>query len=341
MMLQRSLRQNRFHPPARGWLACGLAVACLAAGWRAAPARADEPDSATRAGWQKMSELGQGFLVWESNRTGRWRIWRRDLNGENLRQVSPEEAGRDHRCPHLSPDGTRLVYLSFREGDNPGSDLVLRLMNADGSGDRVLIASARSHAGGDRAAVWFDDQRLAYMDHEGITQELDLKSGKSARLTAQGREKNGFLINATKTHATDYPTKFLPYDREKQSIVSRADLPGCEPYFTHDGRWGFWMAGAGGPINRIDLASEQSAPILNKDDPRMPKGRAYLYFPMVSRDGRMLTFGASPNQHDHDKSDYDIFVARLDPGKLEVIDRPVRYTFNAATDRYPDVYARP
>jgi hypothetical protein len=34
-------------------------------------------------------------------------------------------------------------------------------------------------------------------------------------------------------------------------------------------------------------------------------------------------------------------VARLDPGKLEVLDRPVRYTFDKATDRYPDVFARP
>lgn len=343
MFRDRLIGQNCLQPLDCGAMRQTIALVCMALCWRAAPLAADDPDAETRAAWRKLAELEQGFIVWESNRTGSWRLWRRDLDGKNLRQLSPEESGREHRCPHLSPDGTRLVYLSLPpEGENgpPSSAMALHLINADGSGDRVLVASARSHAGGDRAAVWFDNQRLEYVDDQGVTQELDLQSGKTTRLTANGRPKNGFLINAAKTHATDYPTTFLPYDRRKLSVVSRSTLPGCEPYFTHDGRWGFWMAGAGGPINRIELASEQTAAILNKDDPRMPKGRAYLYFPMVSRDGRFLTFGASPNQHDHDKSDYDIFVARLDPSALEVLDRPVRYSFDKGTDRYPDVFAR-
>jgi hypothetical protein len=325
-----------------------LLVFALAIAFRlcAAPLLADEPDVETQAGWKKLSESGTGLVVWESSRSGRWRIWRRDLDGANLRQLSPEEPSRDHLCSHISPDGTRLVYLSFPAGKQiheegkPADDVALHLIRVDGADDRVLIPSARSHSGGNRSAVWFDDQRLAYVDNRGITQELDLKSGKSAPLTAEGRKDHGVLINATKTHATEYPTVFLPYDPGKRSVVSRASLPGCEPYFTHDGRWGFWMGGAGGPINRFELATEQASPILNKNDPRMPKGRAYLYFPMVSRDGRFLAFGASPNQHDHSKSDYDIFVARLDPAKLELLDPPVRYTFDPATDRYPEVYVR-
>ena len=87
------------------------------AGWcPAGPSRAEEPDAKTREGWRKMSQLGSGFVVWESNRTGRWRLWRRELDGSGLRQISPEESGRDHYCPHLSPDGTRLVYLSYPAG---------------------------------------------------------------------------------------------------------------------------------------------------------------------------------------------------------------------------------
>jgi len=328
------------HPFVRFAVVFAVALCC------AAPAPADEPDDETRAAWQKMSEYGDGFVVWESSRSGRWRVWRRDLNGANLKQLSPEEQGRDHLCPHLSPDGTRLVYLSFPAGKEiyeegkPADDVALHLIRTDGAGDRVLVGSARKHSGGNRSAVWFDDQRLAYIDNQGVTQELDLNSSNSTPLTAEGKKEHGLLINAAKTHATEYPTAFLPYEREKLAVVSRANLPGCESYFTHDGRWGFWMGGAGGPINRFDLASEQPTAIIAKDDPRMPKGRAYLYFPMVSRDGRFLAFGASPNQHDHSKSDYDVFVARLDPGKLELLDRPVRYTFDKATDRYPDVFAR-
>jgi hypothetical protein len=70
----------------------------------------------------------------------------------------------------------------------------------------------------------------------------------------------------------------------------------------------------------------------------MPKDRSYLYFPMVSRDGRMFACAASPNQHDHFTADYDVFVARMDPEKLDVVGDPVRYSFHPGCDRFPDVF---
>src|SRR5262249_45760253 len=118
----------------------------------------------------------------------------------------------------------------------------------------------------------------------------------------------------------------------------QAALGGCEPYFTTDGVWGFWMGGAGGPINRIRLGTRQISPIINLHDSRMPADRAYLYFPMFSRCQRLFAFGASPDQHDHATSDYDIFVAQANPDTLEIIGNPVCYTFSKATDRYPDVF---
>jgi Tol biopolymer transport system component len=80
---------------------------------------ADDPDAESRAGWQKLSDYGTGIVVWESNRSGRWRIWRRGIDGSDYRQLTPEESGRDQFCPHLSPDGTRLVYLSCPAGQDP------------------------------------------------------------------------------------------------------------------------------------------------------------------------------------------------------------------------------
>jgi hypothetical protein len=59
---------------------------------------------------------------------------------------------------------------------------------------------------------------------------------------------------------------------------------------------------------------------------------------MISRDGRMFACGASPNQHDHFNSDYDIFVASLNPSTLEIIGEPVRYSFHPGCDRFPDVF---
>ena len=294
-----------------------------------------------------MSQLGSGFVVWESNRTGRWRLWRRELDGSGLRQISPEESGRDHFCPHLSPDGTRLVYLSYPAGSDtyqektPHGGVPLYLMRTDGSGNKRLTGSARAY-GEDRAAVWLDNDHLVYIDGEGFTRRMDVRNGKSSRITEKGHGdqsfSQGFLINVTQTHATTGDPTFSLYDASHARITGQSALGGCQPYFSHDGKWGFWMGGAGGPINRIDLKTRQVSPILKLNDPRMPKDRGYLYFPMVSRDGRMFACAASPNQHDHFTADYDIFVARMDPKTLEVLGTPVRYSFHPGCDRFPDVF---
>ena len=317
-----------------------LLVACLECH---APSRAEEPDTQTRAGWRDLAQSGSGFVVWESNRTGRWRIWRRELDGSNLRQISPEENGRDHFCPHLSPDGARLVYLSYPagahtyQGGTPNGGIWLYVMQADGSGNRRLTDAARAYFE-DRAAVWVDPDHFVFIDGQGFTRQMDLRSGQSVKLTTSGQPDHGFLVNATRTHATTGVPTFSLYDPSRSQVTGQNGLGGCQPYFSHDGRWGFWMGGAGGPINRIDLRSRQVSPILNPNDPRMPPNRRYLYFPMVSRDARLFAFAASPSQHDHFTSDYDVFVARMDPSALEVIGKPVRFTFHPGCDRFPDVF---
>jgi hypothetical protein len=324
-----------------------LLLFVLAGCWLASPSRAEEPDAKTLEGWKKMSQLGSGYVVWESKRSGRWRLWRCELDGSGLRQISPEESGRDHFCAHLSPDGTRLVYLSYPAGSDayqekePEGGVPLYLMRADGSGNKPLTGSARSYAQ-DRAAVWLDNDRLIYINGEGSTRRMDVRNGQSSKVTEKDQSGqgagHGFLINATRTHATTGEPTFSLYDASHSRITGQSSVGGCEPYFSHDGKWGFWVGGAGGPINRIELKTRQVSPMLTANDPRMPKDRAYLYFPMVSRDGRMFACAASPNQHDHFTADYDIFVARMDPKTLEVLGEPVRYTFHPGCDRFPDVF---
>ncbi len=288
--------------------------------------------------------LGDGFVVWESHRSGDWRIWIRGLDGSPPRQLTrDEEGGRQHCCPHVAPDGRGLVYLSLPRGDEQypesGASGTLRFIAADGTGDRVLAGEARTYYE-HRAAVWKSPRELVFIDGEGRTSLLDLDGG-TRLLTEEGADAHGWLVNSTLTHATAGLPTFSPYDGGRRRIRPGRDLGGCQPYFSHDGRWGYYIAGAGGPVKKVDLATRQVTTMLGKSDPRLPPDQGYVYFPMLSPDGRLFAVGASRDEHSHHTEDYDVFVAETDPSTLEILGPMRRITSDPATDRFPDVYSAP
>jgi hypothetical protein len=293
-------------------------------------------------GYDQLIAKGEGWLVWESNRSGAWRIWYKSLDGSGLRQLSPDEPGRDHFSPHLSPDGKRLVYLSYTEGCDTYnkklpegvSGFPLYEMDVAGGSPRLLYPTALSYFE-DRAVVWLDDYRLIFLPADKPTSILDTRTGN---LEPLGVQFTGQLINASLNFATSGVPTFGVYDPQTRTIAERSKFGGCQPYFTRDGVWGFWMGGAGGPVNRIRLATRQVSPMMANRDNRLPKDRNYIYFPMVSANQRLVAFAASPGQHDHFSSDYDIFIAPLNPDTLELTGEAIRYTFDGGNDRFPDVF---
>jgi hypothetical protein len=293
----------------------------------------------------EYARLGEGFLVWESNRSGPWRIWTRRLDGSGLRQLSPEapeENGHEHCCAHISPDGRWIAYLSLA-GMKYGADDEegrLHLIGPDGKGDRVVAERAQTYSRGHRAAIWHGDTRLQYVDGDGNALLLDVATGKTEKLAGPSSEGHGWLINRARTHATTGLPTFSLYDKARRAVTERTPYGGCEPYFSDDGRWGVWMAGAGGPLRAFDLATRTSKTLFEKNDPRLGK-QAYMYFPMLSNGGELLAFGASPNEHDHEKGNYDVFVVEVDPRTMEVLGQPLRYTSAPTPDRYPDVHVEP
>lgn len=289
-------------------------------------------------GAQRPSE---GFLVWESNRTGSWRIWTRSLDASGRpERLSPEEPGRDHFGAHISPDGTRVAYLSYPKGSDSyhdGPPAELRVLRVADRKEESVARDAHSY-GESRSVVWLDGHRLLYLASDRSTQELDLRTGGRTRIATAPEGRAGHLLNATRTHGTSNEPTFSPYDSSTGSFAPAPRQAGCQPYFTRDGRSGFWVAASGGPILRIDLARGRSTTLIDRNDPRLPEGFRYVYFPMVSPGQRLLAWAASGGDHDHFRADYEIFVAPIDPVSLELEGGPVRYTFDPGTDRFPDVF---
>jgi len=287
------------------------------------------------------AKLGRGVVVWESNRTGAFRIWIRSLDGSPARQLSPDERGRDHCCAHLSPDGERVAYLSVPGGarryGGPELEGELRWIGVR-SGRGGVIAPAARHYGEHRAALWWSDDELAYIGAGGGSRLADLSTGTSRLLSAGRPEGEGWLIDPSGRWATSSTAHFSPRDPATGGVALATPLGGCQAWVAPDGEVGVWSAGAGGPIDAIELASRRTWTILAKNDPRLPADRGYLYFPMLSRDRGLLAWAASNGDHDHFKADYDVFLIALDPATLRPSGAPARVTTDPAVDRYPDVW---
>jgi hypothetical protein len=311
----------------------------------ASPERPDAPES-WRRHYRALAALGDGFVAWESRRTGRWRIWMRPLDGGRERQLSPDEPERDHVAVHISPDGRHAVYLSLpaphasfdRLPDDAVAPLHLLRLRDDGSvSSRVLAPNARPYRQS-RAALWVNARQLVYIAGDTTTRQIDIATGEEELLIPHPRGHYGMLVNATRTHATnDLPT-FSVYQPRDRSVARRKALRGCQPYFTIDGELGYWVADGGGPVRKLDLRDRSSSVVIERDSEFLPEGRGYLYFPMASADRRLLTFAASRNERGHFTADYEIFVAPLDPEEFVVRGAAVRYSFAPGPDRFPDVF---
>jgi len=294
---------------------------------------------------KSITRLGPGYLVWErKSKLGIWEIWTKRLSGGKEKRLVPKQKGKDHFCPQVSPDGSTLAFMSYNRGDTPypsdaGKTGALWLMDMSTRKRREIVAEARSYAE-DRAVTWLDSQRLCYIDAQGYTMEINLQTNATRRLIKMPQEKFGYLVSPDMKHATTGTPEFAVYDAVEETVHPRQRMGGCQPYFTNDGVWGYAMGGAGGPVNKIRLATREISTILTKNDARLNGKRNYIYFPMISSCQRLLAFAASPDDHDHFNANYDIYVARLDPAKLDVIGAPVRYTAYKGVDRYPDVFRK-
>ena len=328
------------------WTCVVSALLCACAEPRAAESPASPPslDGPAVSTDTATEPPGRGFVVWESNRTGAWRIWLRELDGSPPRQLSPDEGDRQHCCPHVTPGGEHVAYLSLPRGQarypESGASGPMHLIGIDGEGDRVIAGEARTYFE-HRAVVWRDARELIFIDGDGRTRLLDTSSGESRLLTEQGEARHGWLVNGRLSHATTGRPSFSTYDEAGLRVEPGRELGGCQPYFSHDGRWGFWVAGAGGPIRALELEGRRTVELLAKSDMRLPPGQGYLYFPMLSHDSTLLAVAASADEHDHATSNYDVFVTAVDPDNLEVLGDAWRVSSDPAVDRFPDVYAEP
>ena len=113
------------------------------------------------------------YLWYNSTRSGLMQLWRMKPDGSEPTQMT--FTPRNNWFGHVSPDGRRVAYISYRRGDlEPGEHLAnmqveLWLMNADGSDPHRLL-SLFGGQGSMNVNSWAGDSRhLAFVSYELLT----------------------------------------------------------------------------------------------------------------------------------------------------------------------------
>ncbi|HOU69533.1 MAG TPA: hypothetical protein PKW49_13320, partial [Paludibacteraceae bacterium] len=109
--------------------------------------------------------------IWfNSVRSGLMQIWRMKVDGSEQRQMTDD--GKNDWFAHLSPDGTKVIFISYKKGDvAPGDhpankNVEIRMMDADGSNVQTLI-SLFGGQGSLNVNSWsLDGTRFAFVSYE-------------------------------------------------------------------------------------------------------------------------------------------------------------------------------
>jgi TolB protein len=119
------------------------------------------------------------WIYFNSDRSGGWNIWRMPASGAGPGDRQAEQVTRDEQedwFPHISPDGKRIVFLSFPPGvkdHNGRMEIQLRIVSAPGR--KIKLAAPRTLVrffGGQgtiNVSSWSpDSKQFAYVVYEPL-----------------------------------------------------------------------------------------------------------------------------------------------------------------------------
>lgn len=273
--------------------------------------------------------LEVGELVFDSNRSGTFGIYRLDTATGEIRAVADGPAHEMYPVP--SPDGTRIVYAVAESLDRNAAAEVW-ICSRDGTDSRRLAASGTFPTfSADGRTVYFeqDRSRLMSVPAEGgdavLVYPREGQALPGSELVKPVVSPDGsfaaFIVNAPRT--------WHVWVAHLHGTETRLIGQGCEPEWHPDGTSLYWIAAPGfkerTAIARFDFA-DGSRHIVQ--DEGAPWG--HEYFPALSPDAQFLAYGACPpGQHAHETSNYQLFMTELESGKIH------RLTHDEYTNRWP------
>ncbi len=276
----------------------------------------------------EISSGQSGVIVFESNRTGNFELYRVGLDGRGEEPLT--ENGADNQWASISPDGTRVLWTK-REGSRVG----LYSISVNGNDERLEVADGLLGSYLADGRIFFTKKRadgtLAQWVVSGLgAKPVEVFCPTEKRLRALNPEE--FFAGVTLDRFVFWSsnprgTSIVRIDGSGERHIHK----GCMPRFMPDGLYFIWVHNAGTfDIGRVGAGNPFAT--LYKVDRELEHNHGY--FPFVSADYQWLVFAACPqNQHNHDTANYQIYLQRIENGRY--IEPPRRITRTEANDRRP------
>lgn len=279
----------------------------------------------------QLSQQIGGYIIWESNRDGDWEIYLMDMSNNIAKKLTDNNVS--DKAARVSDDGKLIAWT---RGDEPKQEVWV--MNADGSNQRMLVANAAFGA-------WYNDGKMVI--HRGrnnsntFIYDPEAKAEKQVWPLENVKLKFSDVYGPMPSRDGKYITLWASNPRGTWLMTSDGKNQyhihgGCEGSFAPDDSFVYWVMTAG-IFGRATLGGKVQNPLY--DIGKVPYG--HTYFPRLSKNMDYLIFGSCPNdQHDHDTSDYEIFLMKMENLK-PAWSAPIRLTYNKATDRWADIFVKP
>ncbi|MFN0016860.1 MAG: DPP IV N-terminal domain-containing protein [Pirellulaceae bacterium] len=211
--------------------------------------------------WPGWSPDGKQ-IVFQSNRSGNLDIWTMNADGSN--QVQLTKDSQPDYLPDWSPDGKSILFTSWRtEKEDEKRAPHIYLMNADGSGQRRLIAESLNTSAG---ATWSPDGKRIVFSRQTGKEGADLfvagSDGKDEQRLTSDEAKD--LYNGSPTFSPDGKSIAFYSASKTASALEVMNADGTDrrtilaegqnwyPRWSPDGGWLVYTAEAGDKKN-IDV----------------------------------------------------------------------------------------